>query len=161
MTTNARKVALRASIAGVLLWAWIAPGQQPRRIDDAVLRNAGKTGQEWLSYGLTPGETRYSPLKQIDGTNVSRLGLTWSYEIGPGGGGQEPGAGAHRLLPLLGVKHAEERVIGVAVPHQDFAREADAVDRRHVAEANLARIGVVEQRGVKAGGANAAVVEAD
>jgi len=86
---NARKLALWSSAAGLLLWAWVAPGQQPRRIDDAALRNAGKSGEEWLSYGLTPGETRYSPLKQIDATNVSRLGLNWLYEIGPGGGNQE------------------------------------------------------------------------
>ena len=86
---NARKFALWSSAAGLLLWAWVAPGQQPRRIDDAALRNAGKSGEEWLSYGLTPGETRYSPLKQIDATNVSRLGLNWLYEIGPGGGNQE------------------------------------------------------------------------
>src|SRR3981189_804759 len=85
---NARKVAL-TSIAGVFLWASFAPGQQNRRIDDAALRNAGRTGEEWLSYGLTPGETRYSPLRQIDATNVSRLGLAWSYEVGLGGGGQE------------------------------------------------------------------------
>src|SRR6266566_9353825 len=86
---TARQVALWTSIAGAFLWAWMAPGQQPRRIDDAALRNAGKSGEEWLSYGLTPGETRYSPLKQIDAANVSRLGLDWSYEVGPGGGGQE------------------------------------------------------------------------
>jgi len=84
-----RKLALCSATAGFLLWAWVAPGQQARRIDDAALRNAGKTGEEWLSYGLTPGETRYSPLKQIDATNASRLGLDWSYEIGPGGGNQE------------------------------------------------------------------------
>jgi len=71
------------------LWTWAASGQQPRRVDDTALRNAGKTGEEWLSYGLTPGETRYSPLKQIDSTNASRLGLDWLYEIGPGGGNQE------------------------------------------------------------------------
>src|SRR6266513_364329 len=64
-------------------------GQQTRRIDDAVLRTAGKTGEEWLTYGLTPGETRYSPLRQIDTSNTSRLGLAWSYEAGSGGGGQE------------------------------------------------------------------------
>ena len=34
-------------------------------------------------------ETRYSPLKQIDAGNVNRLGLAWTYEIGPGGGNQE------------------------------------------------------------------------
>jgi quinohemoprotein ethanol dehydrogenase len=81
--------ALRASIAGILLLASLARGQQPRRHDDAALRNAGKTGEEWLSYGLTPGETRYSPLKLIDASNVRRLGLAWFYEIGPGGGNQE------------------------------------------------------------------------
>src|SRR5689334_15003032 len=86
---NRRKLVLWTSAAGLLLLAWVAPGQQPRRIDDAALRNAGKAGEEWLSYGLTPGETRYSPLKQIDTTNVGRLGLSWLYEIGPGGGNQE------------------------------------------------------------------------
>jgi len=91
MTT--RQVALGTLIIGVFVGAWVvpdvAPAQQPRRTDDAALRNAGKTGEEWLSYGLTPGETRYSPLKQIDATNISRLALDWSFEIGPGGGGQE------------------------------------------------------------------------
>lgn len=57
--------------------------------DEAAMRNAAKTGEQWLTYGLNPGETRYSPLKQIDASNVSRLGLAWSYEIGPGGGTQE------------------------------------------------------------------------
>src|SRR5215468_4420179 len=77
------------SIVGFALATWVALGQQARRVDDTALRNAGRTGDEWLSYGLTPGETRYSPLKQLDTTNVSRLGLAWSYDIGPGGGGQE------------------------------------------------------------------------
>lgn len=64
---------------------------QVRRVDDAALKNAAKSASDgdWLSYGLTPGETRYSPLKQIDASNVKRLGLVWSYEIGDGGGDQE------------------------------------------------------------------------
>ncbi len=64
---------------------------QARRIDDATLKNAAKsaTDGEWLTYGLTPGETRFSPLKQIDAANVKRLGLAWSYEVGDGGGDQE------------------------------------------------------------------------
>ena len=54
-----------------LLVCWIAlaslaAGQTARRVDDAALKNAGKTGEEWLTYGLTPAETRYSPLHQID-----------------------------------------------------------------------------------------------
>jgi quinohemoprotein ethanol dehydrogenase len=84
-----RQFTLWISNVGIVLWAWTAIAQQPRRSDDTSLKNAGATGEEWLSYGLTPGETRYSPLKQIDATNVGRLGLAWSYEIGPGGGNQE------------------------------------------------------------------------
>ena len=43
----------------------------------------------WPSYGRTQNETRYSPLKQIDASNVGRLGLAWSYVAGAGGGNQE------------------------------------------------------------------------
>jgi quinohemoprotein ethanol dehydrogenase len=77
------------SLACLILFALSAAGQQPAKVDDAILRNSGKTGNDWLTYGLTPGETRYSPLKQIDATNVNRLGLAWSYDLGSGGGGQE------------------------------------------------------------------------
>ena len=74
---------------GLALAASASFGEQARPVTDAVLKNAGKTGTEWLSYGLTPGETRYSPLNQINASNVSRLGLAWSYDIGSGGGNQE------------------------------------------------------------------------
>jgi quinohemoprotein ethanol dehydrogenase len=76
-------------LAGILFTGWIAVGQQPLRIDDNALKNAGKTGQDWITYGSSLQETRYSPLNQIDASNVSRLGLAWLYEVGPGGGGQE------------------------------------------------------------------------
>jgi quinohemoprotein ethanol dehydrogenase len=64
---------------------------QVKRVDDVLLKNAAKTATDgdWLSYGLTPGETRFSPLKQIDASNVKRLGLVWSYTVGDGGGDQE------------------------------------------------------------------------
>ncbi|MGH9645376.1 MAG: PQQ-binding-like beta-propeller repeat protein, partial [Bryobacteraceae bacterium] len=44
---------------------------------------------EWTRYGLTPGETRYSPLNQINASNAGRLGLNWSVDVGRGGGNQE------------------------------------------------------------------------
>src|SRR5881396_3383419 len=84
-----RVMVLLLALVGLLLATWIAVGQQARRVDDLTLRNAGKAGEEWLTYGLTPGETRYSPLKQIDTSNVSRLGLAWLHDIGSGGGNQE------------------------------------------------------------------------
>jgi quinohemoprotein ethanol dehydrogenase len=83
---------LLAGLAGSLAAVWMATtatAQQPRKVDDAAIKNAGKTGEEWLTYGLNPGETRFSPLKQIDASNVGRLGLAWSYEVGTGGGTQE------------------------------------------------------------------------
>lgn len=82
-------IVLSLALTGLLFATWAVPAQQARRIDDAALRNAGKTGEEWLTYGLTPGETRFSPLKQIDAGNVSRLGLAWSSDVGTGGGTQE------------------------------------------------------------------------
>ena len=82
-----KKFSLVTGIGLIAVSAVVA--QNSKTITDAVLKNAGKTGAEWLSYGLTPGETRYSPLKQIDATNVSRLGLAWSYDVGDGGGNQE------------------------------------------------------------------------
>ncbi|MBZ5623181.1 MAG: pyrroloquinoline quinone-dependent dehydrogenase [Acidobacteriia bacterium] len=38
----------------------------------------GQTG--WPVYGHDPGGTRYSPLKQIDTRNVSKLQLAWTYD---------------------------------------------------------------------------------
>ncbi len=69
--------------------ATVSAGQQTRRVDDASLRNAGQSGAEWLTHGLSQAETRFSPLKQIDATNVNRLRMAWSFEVGSGGGGQE------------------------------------------------------------------------
>ena len=77
-------------LVGILVTTWIAIGQQNRRIDENTLKNAGKNNtDDWLMYGLNHQEQRYSLLKQIDATNVGRLGLAWTYEIGSGGGNQE------------------------------------------------------------------------
>jgi quinohemoprotein ethanol dehydrogenase len=58
-----------------------------------VLRRTGTANDplpgSWLSYGRNQSETRYSTLKQIDPSNVTRLGLAWSYVLGAGGGNQE------------------------------------------------------------------------
>lgn len=94
----------RFTIATTLVVVWVgssanAVGQQTKATAAAptvtaeVLRNAGtaadKQAGSWLSYGRNQNETRYSPLKQIDASNASRLGLSWSYAAGAGGGNQE------------------------------------------------------------------------
>src|SRR6476660_7381401 len=78
--------------AGLTLSQQAAEAQQSqgRRVDDAALRSAGASGDDWLTYGLDTGEKRYSPLSQIDATNVTRLAPVWSFEI-PGGNNNSPG----------------------------------------------------------------------
>jgi glucose dehydrogenase len=68
------------SIAIVALSAWIASGQQSKKVDTTALRNAAKNGDEWLTQGHDYTETYFSPLKQIDSKNVKRLGLAWTWE---------------------------------------------------------------------------------
>ena len=84
-----RNRSLTTALAMGCLSAWLAAGPQSRRVDDNELRRAGTSGDEWLTYGLTQAETRYSPLTEINAGNVKRLGLAWSADIGSGGGRQE------------------------------------------------------------------------
>ena len=87
-----------AAVTGLAISIGVS-AQQPRpappdaKVDANVLKNTG-TAQDtlpdsWLSYGRSQGETRYSPLKQINTSNVSRLGLAWTYALGAGGSNQE------------------------------------------------------------------------
>jgi quinohemoprotein ethanol dehydrogenase len=86
-----KKTALAVVAALTLIPALTA--QQSRTVDANVLKLAGTANDlmpgTWVTYGLNQGETRYSPLNQINATNVDKLGLAWSYELGAGGGNQE------------------------------------------------------------------------
>jgi quinohemoprotein ethanol dehydrogenase len=75
-------------LAAIVLFTGLVAARQTRRVDQNALKNAEK-GSEWLTYGQSYSEQRYSTLKQIDTTNVGRLGLSWSIEVGDGGGNQE------------------------------------------------------------------------
>jgi len=86
----------RVTALASLAFVTVVHAQQPAHpalVDAEVLKNAGTPTDSlpgsWLSYGRTQNETRFSPLKQIDASNVNRLGLTWSYVLGAGGGNQE------------------------------------------------------------------------
>jgi quinohemoprotein ethanol dehydrogenase len=71
----------------------VATAGAQQNVDANVLKSAGTPNDalegSWLSYGRSQGETRYSPLNQINASNVKRLGLSWSYAVGAGGGNQE------------------------------------------------------------------------
>ncbi len=81
------------SLAALWLAAMAAGLSAQTAVDQTVLKNAGTPQDQfpgsWLSYGKSQSETRYSPLKQIDTSNVKRLGLEWTYVLGAGGGNQE------------------------------------------------------------------------
>jgi quinohemoprotein ethanol dehydrogenase len=66
----------------LVLSASVAGAQQPRPVDDKALKSAVKNADEWLTNGRDYTERRYSPLKQIDASNVKRLGLAWYYDTG-------------------------------------------------------------------------------
>src|SRR5436309_1630504 len=38
---------------------------------------------DWPTYGHDPGGLRYSPLKQIDRTNIAKLKVAWVYHLKP------------------------------------------------------------------------------
>jgi quinohemoprotein ethanol dehydrogenase len=70
-------------VSCVTAGSWIGSAQQSAQ-DETAWRNG-----EWARHGNDPAETRYSPLDQINRSNVSRLGLAWASVAGEGGGNQE------------------------------------------------------------------------
>jgi quinohemoprotein ethanol dehydrogenase len=47
----------------------------------AGIDNAALDGANWAAYGRSFSEQHYSPLRQINASNVSRLGLAWSLDV--------------------------------------------------------------------------------
>src|SRR6266853_6347424 len=62
-------------------------------VDDAALRTADGDSANWITYGRTYSEQRFSPLKQIDEQSVGKLGLAWSKDF--------PDIRAYEATPLV------------------------------------------------------------
>ncbi|HSB12808.1 MAG TPA: PQQ-binding-like beta-propeller repeat protein, partial [Bryobacteraceae bacterium] len=59
-------------------------------------------GQEWPYYGGDSGGTKYSPLKQINRSNVGRLKVAWTYHTGDISDGKKwPVKSAFEATPLV------------------------------------------------------------
>lgn len=54
---------------------------QQKSLDDAALRTADQDSANWLMYGRTYDDHRFSPLNQVNEQTVSKLGLAWSREM--------------------------------------------------------------------------------
>jgi glucose dehydrogenase len=57
------------------------------------LLNANSESESWLLHGRTYDESRFSPLTDINVTNVHQLGLSWSFETGTNRG--------HETTPIV------------------------------------------------------------
>jgi len=72
------------AVSGVLAIIAIASCSRPSQheTNDAVLQNADQDAANWLMYGRTYDDHRFSPLTQVNKQTVSKLGLVWSKELG-------------------------------------------------------------------------------
>ena len=72
-------------VCAFMLFTFLSCSQKEKQvdtIDDRRLVKADESPEEWLSYGRNYAETRYSPLNQINKSNVDSLGLAWSLVLG-------------------------------------------------------------------------------
>jgi PQQ-dependent dehydrogenase (methanol/ethanol family) len=53
----------------------------PANVDSVRLVNADQQSANWMSYGRTYNEQRFSPLKQINDQTVGRLALAWYVDL--------------------------------------------------------------------------------
>jgi len=77
---------VRTVLAIALLLAMVAIAScsraSQRETTDDILKNADQDAANWLMYGRTYDDHRFSPLTQINEQTVSTLGLVWSKELG-------------------------------------------------------------------------------
>jgi alcohol dehydrogenase (cytochrome c)/quinohemoprotein ethanol dehydrogenase len=51
------------------------------RVDGARIVNADSEPGNWMTYGRTYSEQRFSPLRQINDSNAQQLGLAWYFDL--------------------------------------------------------------------------------
>src|SRR5262245_264903 len=68
---------------------------------------------DWPVYGRDPGAQRYSPLKQINASNVSQLIQAWTFETKPPSASK--GAQQSKTTPLMA-----NNVVYFATPYQSL-----------------------------------------
>src|SRR5262245_16378035 len=77
---------LDRAVLFALLWACASSAfgsgaSVPGSVDGKRIRAADREPGNWMTWGRTYDEQRFSPLKQINARNVNRLGLAWFAEL--------------------------------------------------------------------------------
>ena len=73
--------ALALVIGVVICGSRHAAAADPVAVDGARIENSDGEARNWLSYGRTYSEQRYSPLKRINSDNAKNLGLAWFADL--------------------------------------------------------------------------------
>ena len=102
------------SLGGLMLEASRRDEQAGR---SAAASSRAGSYEGWTHYGGSPDQTRYSSLRQIDKSNVSRLGVAWTYDSGETGGLQ--------TQPIV----VDDVLFGYTPTHKTFALRADTGER--------------------------------
>ena len=75
---------LMAVIGLLLLAAACSPPEAARQtdttVDDAAMSDESQ-GENWLAFGRTYSEQRFSPLEQINDSNVTDLAVDWYLDL--------------------------------------------------------------------------------
>lgn len=135
----------------------LAAAADAGRVDDARLRDAGRDAANWITHGRTWGEQRFSPLRQIDAGNVSRLGLAWSQPLEHERGVEATPLVVDGTLYISGswsIVYAFDAASGRALwkfdPQVDRARAAEsccgAVNRGVAAWGDMVYVGTLDGR---------------
>ena len=101
-------------------------------VDGAAIGNE-QDASNWLSYGRTYSEQRFSPLKEINDGNVGNLGVAWYLDL--------PGQKSLLATPLVvdGIMYFSG---GYSVVFAIDTRKMDYVGTRHDPVSLIAKVGV-------------------
>jgi quinohemoprotein ethanol dehydrogenase len=78
--TGYRGLMLLAALLFAALFGAQSDGHAMKLVGNAELGNEAD-GTDWPAYGRTFSESRFSPLRQVNDSNVSRLGLAWFLDL--------------------------------------------------------------------------------
>ena len=95
LNTRSHIIAALGAVSLVAMVGLVAPAPAAVPHDGAVdarrllAADSPANAGQWMTYGRDYSEQRYSPLKQINVDNVSRLGLAWYADLAERGGSYE------------------------------------------------------------------------
>jgi alcohol dehydrogenase (cytochrome c) len=76
-----RRVAL-SGLVGFIALAFVPPAARAAGVTDEDILNDANATTEIVSYGMGPHQHRFSPLDQINTTNIGKLVPAWSFSFG-------------------------------------------------------------------------------